>query len=51
MGVTKKIFKFMLEILEEAKKEEQKMGRRPNRIGVENKLIMFLTYLRKYIPM
>ena len=47
-GVKKATFKNMKAILEDAYKEEHKLGGRPSRISIEQKLLMTLGYWREY---
>lgn len=47
-GIKKKTFNLMLSILKEAEKEKMKMGGRPPKLSMPNRLLMALEYLREY---
>lgn len=50
-GVTKSVFDEMLEILEEAYKQEHRCGGHPPKLSVLDKLIIMLGYYREYRTM
>jgi hypothetical protein len=47
-GVQRKTFEKMVEILERAHRQKKKQGGRPNKLCVEDMLLMALEYLREY---
>lgn len=47
-GIKRSTFDKMLEILREAERELKKQGGKPNKLGVEDRLLMALEYLREY---
>ena len=47
-GIKKTTFYSMLDILNKAEKEKKKMGGRPPKLSMENRLLMALEYLREY---
>lgn len=47
-GVKRKTFDKMIEILTEAEKIKKAEGGRPNKLSLENRLLMALEYLREY---
>ena len=47
-GVKRKTFNKMIEILKEAHMQKKRRGGRPNRLSVEDMLLMTLEYLREY---
>lgn len=47
-GVKKETFKKMVELLSEARNAKKALGGRPNKLSVENTLLMALEYLREY---
>jgi Helix-turn-helix of DDE superfamily endonuclease len=47
-GVKRKTFETMLEILKEAHKIKKAKGGRPNKLSIENMLLMALEYNREY---
>ena len=47
-GVKKKTFTLMVEIINKKEAEKKKAGGRPNRLSVEDRLLMTLEYLREY---
>ena len=47
-GVKKKTFNTMLEILTSAEKEQKKLGGKPNKLKMQDRLMMTLEYLREY---
>ena len=47
-GIKKKTFNLMLSILKVAEKEKMKMGGRPPKLSMPNRLLMALEYLREY---
>ena len=47
-GVKQKSFEKMVEIVIEAEKEKKAKGGRPNKLSVENRVLMMLEYLREY---
>ena len=47
-GVKRKTFKLMLEILNKEEQKKKKIGGRPNKLPVEERLVMTLEYLREY---
>ena len=47
-GVKHETFKKMVEILGQAHKEKKRRGGRPNKLSVEDMLLMTLEYLREY---
>ena len=48
IGVKKTTFNAMIEILKEADKKKKSQGGRPNKLSIENRLLMTLEYLREY---
>ena len=47
-GVKRKTFETMVEILRETHKQKKRQGGRPNKLCVEDMLLMALEYLREY---
>lgn len=47
-GVKKTTFEKMIEILKEAQKQKNARGGKPNRLTMEDRLLMALEYLREY---
>ncbi len=47
-GVKRKTFNLMLEILNKEERKKKKVGGRPNKLPVEERLVMTLEYLREY---
>jgi hypothetical protein len=47
-GVKKTTFQKMVDILKEAEKEKKKAGGKPNKLIMEDRLLMTLEYLREY---
>ena len=47
-GVKRKTFILMLEILNQEEQRKKKIGDRPNKLSVEERLLMTLEYLREY---
>jgi len=47
-GVKRKTFKRMIEILKEAESEKKKLGGKPNKLTMEERLLMWLEYVREY---
>ena len=47
-GIKKTTFYAMIGILNKAEKEKKKMGGRPPKLSMENRLLMALEYLREY---
>ena len=47
-GVKRKTFKRMIEILKEAETEKKKLGGKPNKLSMEERLLMWLEYVREY---
>lgn len=47
-GIKRKTFDRMVEIVKEAEKIKKAKGGRPNRLTVENRILMTLEYLREY---
>lgn len=47
-GVKRKTFETMLELLNDAHKIKKSKGGRPNKLSVENMLLMALEYIREY---
>jgi len=47
-GTSEKTFKYMVKILEKAEIEKKKLGGRPSKISIEDKLKMTLQYWRQY---
>ena len=47
-GIKRTTFKKMLEILREKEIEKNQLGGRPNKISLEERLLMWLEYMREY---
>jgi len=47
-GIKKTTFYLMISILKKAEKEKKKLGGRPSKLSMENRLLMALEYLREY---
>jgi len=47
-GIKKTTFYLMIGILKKAEKEKKKLGGRPSKLSMENRLLMALEYLREY---
>ena len=47
-GIKRKTFEKMLEILREKELEKNKLGARPNKMILEERLLMWLEYMREY---
>ncbi len=47
-GISEKVFKLMVKILEEADVKKKKFGGRPSKLTIEQKLQMTLQYWRQY---
>lgn len=47
-GVKKKTFSLMIKIIKENEERKKKLGGRPNKLPVEERLLMTLEYLREY---
>ena len=47
-GIPEKVFKLMIKILEKAEIEKKKLGGRPSKLTIEQKLKMTLQYWRQY---
>lgn len=47
-GVKHSIFKYMLDILKKAELEKFKLGGKPNKLTIENRLLIMLDYWREY---
>ena len=47
-GVKVKTFELMVKIVEEAEKEKKARGGRPNKLRVEERILMTLEYMREY---
>lgn len=47
-GVKKETFKKMVELLTEARNKKKALGGRPNKLSVQDTLLMTLEYLREY---
>lgn len=48
VGVKKETFTFMMKILKEAEKKQKVRGGKPNTLGIADRLLMCLEYLREY---
>lgn len=48
LGIDKKTFKYMVKILEEADIKKKKLGGRPSKLSIEQKLLLTLQYWREY---
>lgn len=48
VGVKKETFAFMIKILREAEKRQKARGGKPNTLGIADRLLMCLEYLREY---
>ena len=47
-GVMRKTFDTMIGLIKEAEKKKKALGGRPNKLSVENRILMTLEYLREY---
>jgi len=47
-GIKKKTFSLMIKILKKEEDKKKKTGGRPNKLSIENRLLMTLEYLREY---
>jgi hypothetical protein len=47
-GIKRKTFEKMLEILNDKETEKNKLGARPNKMTLEERLLMWLEYIREY---
>ena len=47
-GIKRKTFERMIEILKEAESEKKKLGGKPNKLEMEERLLMWLEYMREY---
>ena len=47
-GIKRKTFERMVEILKEAESKKKKFGGKPNKLSVEERLFMWLEYMREY---
>ena len=47
-GIKRKTFEKMIEILQEAEKKKKNIGGKPNKLAIEDRLLMALEYLREY---
>lgn len=47
-GVKRKTFEKMVEILKEAESEKKKLGGKPNKLSMEERMLMWLEYVREY---
>ena len=47
-GVMRKTFETMVVLIREAEKKKKAQGGRPNKLSVENRILMTLEYLREY---
>jgi hypothetical protein len=47
-GVKRKTFKRMVEILTQTELEKKKRGGKPNKLSMEERLLMWLEYMREY---
>lgn len=47
-GIKRKTFEKMVEILKEAEMEKKKLGGSPNKLTMEERLLMWLEYVREY---
>ena len=47
-GIKRKTFGRMVEILTQAELEKKKEGGKPNKLGIEERLLMWLEYMREY---
>ena len=47
-GIKRKTFERMIEILKEAELEKKKLGGKPNKLEMEERLLMWLEYMREY---
>lgn len=47
-GVKRKTFEKMMEILREKETEKNRLGARPNKMPLEERLLMWLEYMREY---
>jgi hypothetical protein len=47
-GIKKTTFKEMVKILKIAEKEKKKQGGKPNKLDMEDRLLMWLEYMREY---
>ena len=47
-GIKRKTFKRMVEILTEAELDKKKLGGKPNKLSIEERLLMWLEYVREY---
>lgn len=47
-GVKRKTFERMLAILKEAEMEKKRFGGKPNKLSMEERLLMWLEYMREY---
>lgn len=47
-GVKRKTFERMVAILKEAEMEKKKLGGKPNKLEMEERLLMWLEYMREY---
>lgn len=47
-GVKKNTFNLMIEIIKKYEEKKKKLGGRPNKLPVEERLLMTLEYLREY---
>ena len=47
-GIKRTTFEKMLEILQEKEAEKNKLGARPNKLSLEERLLMWLEYMREY---
>lgn len=48
VGVKKETFTFMVKILKTAERKQKDRGGKPNRLGIADRLLMCLEYLREY---
>lgn len=48
VGVKKETFVFMVRILRGAERKQKALGGKPNRLGIADRLLMCLEYLREY---
>ena len=47
-GIKRKTFERMIEILKEAEVKKKEFGGKPNKLDIEDRLLMWLEYMREY---
>ena len=47
-GIKRKTFERMVEILREAEEKKKEFGGKPNKLSIEDRLLMWLEYMREY---